>query len=780
MLEEVRIDDVATYRGLPQTLGGLRPVNFVFGTNGSGKTTISRVIANPEAFPSCGVTWRKAQALQHLVYNSDFATQNYVARLKGIFTLGDTTAKALADVEAARKKVEDLGGDIATLQERLGHEDEGGGCRAERAALRAKFEVECWTIKAKYDADFAGAFEGVRTSKVKFCDRVILEAAIRATPLLDVEALKTRATVVFAEGAVSMVPLAEIDADPLVALEADPVLVKRVVGKQDIDVAGLIKRLGNSDWVRQGLNFAEADAPCPFCQKPLEDVLYRQLTDFFDEAYDADIASIGRLEAAYRDTGDRILATAETALASRNRYIEGDGLRLLVDRLAAQIALNNRLIEGKRKEPSTPVALEPVSEALEAVRTAIAAANAEIATHNALVANLKAERTTLTSQIWRRLTEDRKATIDAYSAGKGRLDNTIASMAKALDGKQQSLVEARGKLGELEKGVTSVQPTVTEINATLSSFGFTSFRLRSAGDKDQFYEIVRGDGADARETLSEGERCFVTFLYFYHLVQGSTTASGVTADRIVVIDDPVSSLDSDVLFIVSALIKRLLAEACAGTGRVKQVFVLTHNIYFHKEVTFDAKRSQRTALKTETFWTVRKVGDDSRIQGHETNPIRTGYELLWEEVRDPARSLLTVQNVLRRILEHYFTILGGVDKEHIAGLFEGRDQQVCASLLSWINDGSHNFADDLYVAADGATAERYLAVFKAIFDRSGHDAHYRMMMKIEGHVSTPTAPAANLVADQPLDEAIEMMAGVGIAAADGQEPDILPAPTEPA
>ena len=48
-------------------------------------------------------------------------------------------------------------------------------------------------------------------------------------------------------------------------------------------------------------------------------------------------------------------------------------------------------------------------------------------------------------------------------------------------------------------------------------------------------------------------------------------------------------------------------------------------------------------------------------------------------------------------------------------MFKGRDQQICASLFSWINDGSHNFADDLYVAADDTIVSRYLAVFKQIF-----------------------------------------------------------------
>lgn len=59
----------------------------------------------------------------------------------------------------------------------------------------------------------------------------------------------------------------------------------------------------------------------------------------------------------------------------------------------------------------------------------------------------------------------------------------------------------------------------------------------------------------------------------------------------VVFDDPVSSLDSDILIIVSNLIKGIFEEVRIETGQIKQVFVLTHNIYFHKEISFHTKRS---------------------------------------------------------------------------------------------------------------------------------------------------------------------------------------------
>jgi wobble nucleotide-excising tRNase len=78
-------------------------------------------------------------------------------------------------------------------------------------------------------------------------------------------------------------------------------------------------------------------------------------------------------------------------------------------------------------------------------------------------------------------------------------------------------------------------------------------------------------------------------------------------------------------------------------------------------------------------------------------------------------------------LENYFKILGDVDPDRICDKFDGKDKFVCKSLFSWVNYGSHFAHDDLFIA-DGATADIYLKVFKEIFYKLDHGAHYRMMM----------------------------------------------------
>ena len=133
-------------------------------------------------------------------------------------------------------------------------------------------------------------------------------------------------------------------------------------------------------------------------------------------------------------------------------------------------------------------------------------------------------------------------------------------------------------------------------------------------------------------------------------------------------------------------------------------------------------------MNEETFWVVRKAGVLSKLERHSSNPIKTSYELLWSEVRNPERSKLTIQNTLRRILENYFKILGGFDLGKLCAMFAGREMLICKSLCSWVHDGSHYAHDDFYVSIDDSMVDAYLNVFKAIFEKSGHIAHYKMMM----------------------------------------------------
>lgn len=138
------------------------------------------------------------------------------------------------------------------------------------------------------------------------------------------------------------------------------------------------------------------------------------------------------------------------------------------------------------------------------------------------------------------------------------------------------------------------------------------------------------------------------------------------------------------------------------------------------------------------YWIVRKNDNISTFTAYEkNNPIQTSYQLLWQELRDKDKnSIVTIQNTMRRIIENYFMILGSSrDKTLIEKFSSYEEQTICKSLISWINDGSHSISDDLYIESQDTSINKYLEVFKKIFEITDHQGHYNMMMKIENEES---------------------------------------------
>jgi len=731
LIEGIKIAGCASYSVEGQWLTELRKINFIYGANGSGKTSISRVIADPANHPTSTIRWANERPLECLVYNTDFMERNFRSNLPGIFTLGEHDAAVLDQIDQTRKKIAEIEHDISARDIVLRGNDGASGKLGDRSALRENIVNECWKLKNRYDADFQSAFTGVRGSRARFCDEILSQWASNRATLHPLDDLKKRAAVIFEKGIARESTIRVPDGVELTRLEALPILVKKVVGQGDVDIAGLIDRLGNSDWVKQGIDYFGKSTPkCPFCQQDVHADLAKHIGDYFDDAYDRDIADIARLVTSYEAASVAYLQALNQISQARSRYLEADQLADLVERVTARLALNQQHIARKQKEPSAVVTVEDNTDLFAEVRAFLMAANAAINAHNRAVDDIGNQKTLLTSEIWKYLLEEAKSVLNTYHSSKTAVDAAINGIEASLITKRGDLATARQTLRDLEKGITSVQPTVTEVNALLASFGFRGFKLATAGDQGNLYEIVRLDGSNAVRSLSEGEKTFVTFLYFYHLIRGSVSESGMTSNRVIVFDDPISSLDSDILFIVSSLIKRVFELCRTKNSMIRQVFVLTHNIYFHKEVSFDPER-KRERRTHETFWIVKKIDDISTLETFDHNPIKTSYELLWSEVCNENRSSLTIQNTLRRILENYFKILGNMDKDKIIEKFEGREKVICASLFSWVNDGSHSTHDDLYVSTDAATVDAYLGVFKRIFEETGHTQHYHMMMGTE-------------------------------------------------
>ena len=730
MIESIKIENEASYGSPGEILSGLSKHNFIYGSNGTGKTTISKVVANESAFSDCSLVWRGGIKLETLVYNRDFVEKNFdqSSELKGIFTLGEKDKEALDKIKTTKQEVDSLNSEIQKLKKTLEGDDDNGGKNAELAELESKFEEKCWKLKQKHDEKLQGAFVGVRGKKSAFKSKLLAEAANNSGVLKNLDEVENKAETIFGEMPQTETTITVPNYESLLRLESASILKKKVIGKADVDIAAMIQKLGNSDWVKQGRFFYEANENvCPFCQQKTESSFANSLNEYFDETFEKDVSAIETLLTNYKTNGERLQQSLQSVLDNPSKFLDVDKLKAEKELLDSKISINLQRIEKKRSESSQSIELDFLENVLTEIKKLIDSANSSIREHNKMVSNLAQEKNDLTEQIWKYLLENEiKDDLATYKSKRDGLEKAIVGITKQITNKKSAKRTKENEIKKLEKDTTSIQPTINGINDLLKSFGFNSFFLAKS-ENERFYKIQRPDGTDAKETLSEGEKSFITFLYFYHLLKGSEYESGMTTDRVVVFDDPVSSLDSDILFVVCSLIKGLFDEVRNNNGHIKQIFVLTHNVYFHKEVTFNPKRSGQ-ALNEETFWTVRKSSQLSKIKKHDTNPIKTSYELLWLEVKNADRSNLTIQNILRRILENYFKILGSIDPDTICDFFEGKDKLICKSLFSWVNDGSHFAHDDLYISLDELMISNYLRVFSDIFIKTGHEAHYNMMM----------------------------------------------------
>ncbi|MDD9860378.1 MAG: AAA family ATPase [Nitrospira sp.] len=734
MIENIKIQGVATYGQSSQELAHLSEINFIYGSNGTGKTTISRVIAGDASHTQSQVTWKGGLPLKTLVYNRDFVEKNFdqPAELKGIFTLGEEDQNTLARISAEKRKLDSINTAIARLNFELEGYDGNGGKTATLKELESQFEAKCWEVKRKYDVMFKDAFAGCLNSKKAFKKRLIQESDRNSCASVPIGELEEKARIIFGHTPENEQFLPVPDWTNLLAHEENPILHKKVIGKADVDIAAMIQKLGNSDWVKQGREFYDqVDRICPFCQQPTSTSLEKSLNEYFDETFASDSAEIEKAYTDYKSDSDRLQRQLRSLLNNPSKHINNVArLQSENEILNSKVQINIQHIAVKMREPSRSIALDSLKNISETMKTIIDETNAAIRKHNTVVSNLHAERRELTGRVWRYLLDHAsiKHDLAAYRREKNELEKARDNLERQIRDQKREKDETEQAIRNLESNRTSIQPTIDRINALLKQFGFRDFGLAKS-DRGEFYKIRRPDGSNAKETLSEGERSFLLFLYFYHRIKGSDTESGMTSDCIVVFDDPVSSLGSEVLFIVSTLIKGLFDEVRDKTGTIKQIFVLTHNVYFHKEVSFNPKRDKDKKLGEETFWIVRKVNGESKLQRYDTNPVKSSYELLWVEVRQN-RDSLTIQNALRMILETYFeNFLGGINPDEVCNGFMGEDLLACKSLFSWVNDGSHCADDSPYISTDDSTVKTYLEVFKRIFEKTGHIAHYNMMMQ---------------------------------------------------
>ena len=324
-----------------------------------------------------------------------------------------------------------------------------------------------------------------------------------------------------------------------------------------------------ADWSRQGLALhRDRNAKrCQFCDQPLPKDRLAALEAHFSTQYEQFIQridqEINELEAASKASVDLRLPTKAELYDHLGPEFQSPeaGLTKALESARAFIKDAVRALEDKKRRVFEHVKLELEAPPVDA--GAVERLNAVIRKHNQVCDDFE----TRVEEARKRLAADMiAAELEEFV---GRRDAAGRATAD-VQTKEKEIKHLGLEIARLEREIVEHRRPAEELNRDLRSYlGHHELSLEI---KENGYTITRG-GVPA-QSLSEGENTAIALLYFLKSLQDRrfTLATGV-----IVLDDPVSSLDANALFLAFAFIQERTKDA-------GQLFILTHNFSFFRQV----------------------------------------------------------------------------------------------------------------------------------------------------------------------------------------------------
>lgn len=122
MIKSITIKDVATFPSDGVKIDGLQKINFIYGGNGTGKTTLSGFLKDPSLpkYAQCSIEWEDDDRPELLVYNRQFKEENFsCSDIKGVFTLGSASKEEKEKIALYKETVKTEKQNLTTLKQTL-------------------------------------------------------------------------------------------------------------------------------------------------------------------------------------------------------------------------------------------------------------------------------------------------------------------------------------------------------------------------------------------------------------------------------------------------------------------------------------------------------------------------------------------------------------------------------------------------------------------------------------------------------------------------------------
>jgi wobble nucleotide-excising tRNase len=320
--------------------------------------------------------------------------------------------------------------------------------------------------------------------------------------------------------------------------------------------------------------------------------------------------------------------------------------------LALQILA--KCVVAKQTRAFAPMDCPSTIDPTDQITTAVVAINKTISLHNDRTRAFSEQR----SEVFRRL-ERHYAAQFVLEQKYNELLQELDDLEAAMQEKSRSLIVIDAELHQLEHSVSEAVKGADRVNELLVAY-FGKDELSVILSSEKRFHIVRGEVV--AKNLSDGEKTAIAFAYFITRVQDGRTP---LASTIIVIDDPISSLDANHLFNTYALIKTQLAN-CA------QLFLSTHSFDFFnliREWAAEEDDTKRPAAIWKKWGIFLVKRTDKRHAVLEEIPkellkFKSEYHYLFSVLYNFNASgagdfdrLLSLPNVVRRFLEAFAGVM---------------------------------------------------------------------------------------------------------------------------
>lgn len=302
----------------------------------------------------------------------------------------------------------------------------------------------------------------------------------------------------------------------------------------------------------------------------------------------------------------------------------------------------------------------------------------------------------------------------------GENNDTTPTTINGLNYIIKSLEEERK---EYLKSTKNTKILAQIINDKLSSSGKKDLQLKVCNKDDdvECYMILdeKGGVRDISK-ISTGEKNIIAFLYFI----GNLKSQHKKNKKIIIFDDPMNSNDDTLQYLIITELQKLYR----GTNKIfeknNDIFVcMTHNVHFYLNVQPQGHfkdKNGKSKYEKNNFYILRNK-NFFKVENHKED-FKTSYEALWMELNDLYQNnyLNSMLNSMRRIVETFMKF----NKIEQDKFYEDKDEH-----LKIFNVNSHGAIDTLSADSIGKTKEELSSMFKELFIQNGYEPHYNSYWK---------------------------------------------------